>query len=130
MTGAIEAIIITLTIVILCLSIILYIEKDKSKYFLKQINSLEKKYLSKDKELIKVRSQYLWLLHCNSELEKENIELREKSQNKIIKVKEIPEGTIAAVRLAMKYSHPDNGGDSATFIKVKKIYDILTNKVK
>lgn len=41
---------------------------------------------------------------------------------------EIPKGTIDAVKLAMKVSHPDNGGNNADFIKYNEIYQKLTGK--
>lgn len=41
---------------------------------------------------------------------------------------EIPKGTIDAVRLAMKVSHPDNGGTSEDFIKYNEVYQKLTGK--
>lgn len=40
----------------------------------------------------------------------------------------LPEGTIQAVREAMKRSHPDNGGNAKDFQMYKKAYDILTKK--
>lgn len=39
-----------------------------------------------------------------------------------------PEGTIQAVKEAMKRSHPDNGGNAKDFQMYKKAYDILTKK--
>lgn len=41
---------------------------------------------------------------------------------------EIPKGTIDAVRLAMKISHPDNGGNQNDFIKYREVYMKLTKK--
>ena len=37
-----------------------------------------------------------------------------------------PEGTIDAVKLAMKVSHPDNGGKDTDFIKYRNLYTQLT----
>ena len=45
---------------------------------------------------------------------------------------EIPKGTIdavkLAVKLAMKVSHPDNGGNNEDFIKYREVYQRLTGK--
>lgn len=41
---------------------------------------------------------------------------------------EIPKGTIDAVKLAMKVSHPDNGGTNEDFIKYNEVYQKLTRK--
>ena len=41
---------------------------------------------------------------------------------------EIPKGTIDAVKLAMKVSHPDNGGNNEDFIKYREVYQRLTGK--
>lgn len=41
---------------------------------------------------------------------------------------EIPKGTIDAVRLAIKVSHPDNGGTNEDFIKYNEVYQKLTGK--
>ena len=43
---------------------------------------------------------------------------------------EIPKGTIEAVKVAMKYSHPDNGGNSEDFIKFRHVYNVLIGKEK
>ena len=40
----------------------------------------------------------------------------------------IPKGTIDAVKLAMKVSHPDNGGKQEDFIKYNEVYQKLTGK--
>ena len=39
--------------------------------------------------------------------------------------KNVPDGTIDAVKYAVKKSHPDNGGKSADFIRFKKCLDEL-----
>lgn len=41
---------------------------------------------------------------------------------------DIPKGTIDAVKLAMKVSHPDNGGTNEDFIKYNEVYQKLTGK--
>lgn len=45
-------------------------------------------------------------------------------------VREVPKGTIEAVKLAMKMSHPDNNGNREDFEKYKRAYLILTGKEK
>lgn len=44
--------------------------------------------------------------------------------------KYIPEGTIDAVKEAMKRSHPDNGGNAKDFQKYRRAYNVLTGKEK
>ena len=41
----------------------------------------------------------------------------------------IPDGTIDAVKDAMKRSHPDNGGNTEDFQKYRKAYNILMKGV-
>ena len=55
--------------------------------------------------------------------EKNYLELMLKIANE--KSKSIPDGTIDAVRYAMKKSHPDNGGNPEDFIKFKKCLNEL-----
>ena len=45
-------------------------------------------------------------------------------------VREVPKGTIDAVKWAMKMSHPDNNGNRDDFEKYKRAYLILTGKEK
>lgn len=40
----------------------------------------------------------------------------------------IPQGTIEAVKYAMKKSHPDNGGNAKDFMRFQKVYEELTRK--
>lgn len=40
----------------------------------------------------------------------------------------IPQGTIEAVKYAMKKSHPDSGGNHEDFIKFRRVYEQLTGK--
>ena len=48
------------------------------------------------------------------------------STTKTTTIYRVPEGTIDAVKLAMKVSHPDNGGKDADFIKYRNLYTQLT----
>ena len=43
---------------------------------------------------------------------------------------DIPDGTVEAVKYAVKCSHPDNGGNEKDFIKFKKCYDALKDDKK
>ena len=45
-------------------------------------------------------------------------------------IRECPAGTLDAVKLAMKISHPDNGGNNEDFIKYRQVYLKLTGKEK
>jgi len=53
-------------------------------------------------------------------------DLKQMQSNRVI-VK-IPEGTVDAVRYAMIYNHPDNGGDPEKFILYRSCYEKLTGK--
>lgn len=44
--------------------------------------------------------------------------------------REIPKGTIQAVKEAMKRSHPDNGGNAEEFQMYRRAYNVLTGKEK
>lgn len=43
-------------------------------------------------------------------------------------MQKIPQGTIEAVKYAMKKSHPDNGGNAEDFMRFQKVYEELTRK--
>lgn len=51
---------------------------------------------------------------------------------KIVKTppREIPKGTVQAVKEAMKRAHPDNGGNAEDFQMYRRAYNILTGKEK
>lgn len=77
--------------------------------------------------------------HCNGELrllqmleEYKNAYAREvlKNRNNQKIVREVPKGTIQAVKLAMKLSHPDNGGNEQDFIMYRRAYNIFMGKEK
>lgn len=58
---------------------------------------------------------------------------RERSQescNNVKIIREVPKGTVQAVKMAMKLSHPDNGGKEVDFIMYRRAYNILTGKEK
>ena len=38
----------------------------------------------------------------------------------------IPKGTLKFIKIALKFTHPDNGGNSEDFIRCNEIYKILS----
>lgn len=52
-----------------------------------------------------------------------------KVQTKIV-YRDVPNGTLEAVKYAVKHSHPDSGGNEQDFIKFKKCYEALKNGKK
>lgn len=64
----------------------------------------------------------------NEQLEYLNFRLR----NRVISAppREIPKGTIQAVKEAMKRAHPDNGGNTEDFEMYRRAYNVLTGKEK
>ena len=59
-------------------------------------------------------------------LQERNLELRENS-SRLIK-EGLPNGTMDAVRYAVKKSHPDNGGNAEDFIKFNEILKKLKER--
>lgn len=85
----------------------------------------------------KETEEYLELLDEYAELKTENfryqiyIKALERQAERSTKiVREVPKGTIDAVKWAMKMSHPDNNGNRDDFEKYKRAYLILTGKEK
>ena len=56
--------------------------------------------------------------------------LLQHEQGKNKTTKQIPKGTIQAVKDAMMRSHPDNGGKQEDFIMYRRAYNILIGKEK
>lgn len=81
----------------------------------KKIRELQSELLDKENEIVRLRVQ----IHTLSL----NIAVL---QQKKSKPKEIPKGTIEAVRYAMIHSHPDNRGNSEKFILFRDCYEKLT----
>lgn len=110
-----------IAIVLLCLLKIWHLEY-------KQINLKYYKELAEqleiDKDLFKRKAQ--WLEYQN-ELLKQAVQLNERAKRG---TKEIPKGTIQAVKEAMKRSHPDNGGNAEDFQMYRRAYNVLTGKEK
>lgn len=61
-------------------------------------------------------------------LQEENTILKKKGGQRIIHqtAAAVPSGVLDAVKVAMKVSHPDNGGKSADFIKYNELYKQLS----
>lgn len=79
-------------------------------------------------ELENLRSQNVDLLMENMQLKSLVGAYRNVYGNGFNSKQGIPQGTIEAVKYAMKHAHPDNGGNSEDFIKFKNLYEQLTNK--
>ena len=74
------------------------------------------------------RKKYENFLKNEIEMYKHLLNRQKSSRTKVV-YRDIPSGTIEAVKYAVKHSHPDSGGDEKDFIKFKKCYDTL-KKVK
>ena len=70
------------------------------------------------------RKKYENFLKNEIETYKYLLNRRKSSRTKVV-YRDIPRGTIEAVKYAVKHSHPDSGGDENDFIKFKKCYDAL-----
>lgn len=68
----------------------------------------------------------------NAELYRIVMEVNEKERENLFKYtggnRNIPQGTVEAVKYAMKHAHPDNGGDAEDFMKFQKVYKELMGK--
>lgn len=69
------------------------------------------------------RANYYYRLYQNARLEN-----RQRVISKC--TKDIPKGTIQAVKEAMKRAHPDNGGTAEDFQIYRRAYNVLTGKEK
>lgn len=85
----------------------------------------------------KETEEYLELLDEYAELKTEIFRyqvyiatLKRQAERSTKIVREVPKGTIEAVKWAMKMSHPDNNGNREDFEKYKRAYLILTGKEK
>lgn len=78
-----------------------------------------------DKNTIEYYNQKYEKLVYDCEYLQKMLKFNMQNNNKPI---EIPKGTIDAVKLAMKISHPDNGGNQNDFIKYREVYMKLTKK--
>lgn len=78
-----------------------------------------------DKNTIEYYNQKYEKLVRDCEYLQKMLKFNMQNNNKPI---EIPKGTIDAVKLAMKISHPDNGGNQNDFIKYREVYMKLTKK--
>lgn len=107
-------------LVILCLVLI-----GGTTWLTLQNKALEEKVLSLELTANQYRRDYMYILREYNVLKMNNhfsnLNLKQKPT-------EIPKGTIDAVKLAMKVSHPDNGGNQDDFIKYREVYQRLTGK--
>lgn len=80
--------------------------------------------VAKESEMLKTRIKELEVKLYLKTVECEHI----KAARPTVKttIYQVPEGTIDAVKLAMKVSHPDNGGKDTDFIKYRNLYTQLT----
>lgn len=58
--------------------------------------------------------------------EDKNIYSRFQKERVVYRSTAIPDGVLDAVKIAMKVSHPDNGGKTADFIKYNELYKKLS----
>ena len=75
-----------------------------------------------------LKSQVEKLEWENNRLERLNFILRNRVPS--APSREIPKGTIQAVKEAMKRAHPDNGGNTEDFEIYRRAYNVLTGKEK
>lgn len=100
------------------------------------IQQLKIKVITEDYESIARRYQRMENVYLskitmlnayNTALQEENSVLKKKGGQKIIyQTAGMPDGVLDAVRIAMKVSHPDNGGKTADFIKYNELYKKLS----
>ena len=69
-----------------------------------------------------LKKQIYDLEFLNSKLAFQNI----KSQTNLKSNNIIPKGTLKFMKIALKSTHPDNGGNSEDFIRCNEIYKILS----
>ena len=69
-----------------------------------------------------LKKQIYALEYLNSKLTFQNImpQINLKNNNTI------PKGTLKFMKIALKFTHPDNGGNSEDFIRCNEIYKILS----
>lgn len=97
-----------------------------------KIKIITKDYYAMKSRYQKMESAYLskitMLNAYNTALQKENLILKnKKNEQKIIyQTVAISDGVLDAVKIAMKVSHPDNGGKTEDFIKYNKLYKKLS----
>ena len=100
------------------------------------IQELKIRAITEDYHTMERRCQSLRSYHASevtmlnayiAALQEENAVLKRKGGQKIIyQTAGMPDGVLDAVKIAMKVSHPDNGGKSADFIKYNELYKKLS----
>lgn len=87
---------------------------------------LEKKLDANRQLVILLREQVNELNHYNAECKRMLYQYRKREEESTNR--SIPQGTISAVRYAMKHAHPDNGGNAEDFVRFKKCYEELVGR--
>lgn len=91
--------------------------------------ALQNKILKDSQETDRNMLEYYRRRYADLMYDYEYLQMKQKfSMPRAGKPTEIPKGTIDAVKLAMKVSHPDNGGNQDDFIKYREVYQRLTGK--
>lgn len=100
------------------------------------IKELKIKVITEDYHIMERRCQSLRSCYTSevtmlnayiAALQEENAVLKKKGGQKIVyQTAGMPDGVLDAVRIAMKVSHPDNGGKTADFIKYNELYKKLS----
>ncbi len=104
-----EKLLLFLLLLWLCLTAITIHQKKVLTYRISTLTNINKKY---ENDIIVLRA-----------LVQELGETNKKSSA------ELPEGTLEAVKFAMKMSHPDNKGNIKEFIKYSEVYDKLKSLI-
>lgn len=101
------------------------------------IQQLKIKVITEDYHIMERRCQSLRSYHASevtmlnayiAALKEENTALKQKAggQRIVYQTAGLPDGVLDAVKIAMKASHPDNGGKAAYFIKYNELYKKLS----
>lgn len=100
------------------------IQQLKIKVMTEDYHILERRYQRMESSYL---SKIDMLNIYNTALQEENSILKNRTGQKIIyQTTSLPDGVLDAVKIAMKVSHPDNGGKTADFIKYNELYKKLS----
>lgn len=99
-----------------------------------ELEELRKKRNETVQNLMEVNHEKWILENEKRNLSMQNLRLRQQIEryertemfNGFYKKPSIPQGTIEAVKYAMKKAHPDNGGNTEDFMRFQKVYEELT----
>lgn len=92
------------------------------------LEELNKNNTSHIKEMLENSTRLQMLTQENNLLKSEKALLEIELQKVRHDNKNVPDGTIDAVKYAVKKSHPDNGGNADDFIRFKKCLDELSEQ--